>query len=300
MHSMSLGKAFVLWLLAIVVEVLNAETRKEFLKSSRVGSKAFIVQRHANRNGRYLVIGEYGGGGRRSSIIIPEGREGKGWYEWVIELQKVATFFNVSDSGGRRGGTGGSSQPSFGKGYGDAHSGRTFCWYASTKIEVGIPATRKPEQGLEALQWLYKEALVCRTRFHAPSIDEAGMLVRMTSYKGGTGEDSAKICTNDFCHKGCVVEGEKAPFCCCRYLRTQLELMREEMDRMVKKLNAGLGLSRLARRMVASTDASLGHSGSGYLARPEVFCDPRSEFGPTPCTVFDIQEPFHCWWANQK
>lgn len=26
-------------------------------------------------------------------------------------------------------------------------------------------------------QWSYKEALVGRTRFHAPSIDEAGMLV---------------------------------------------------------------------------------------------------------------------------
>jgi hypothetical protein len=32
MRSVSFGKAFVLWLLAIMVEVLNAEATKEFLK----------------------------------------------------------------------------------------------------------------------------------------------------------------------------------------------------------------------------------------------------------------------------
>lgn len=85
MCSVPLGKAFVLWLVAIVEE-LYAEATKEILNSSREGSKAFIVQRRANKNGCYLVIGEYGSGGRRNSIVMREGREGKGWYNWVIEL----------------------------------------------------------------------------------------------------------------------------------------------------------------------------------------------------------------------
>lgn len=90
----------------------------------------------------------------------------------MIKLQKAATSFGVSYGGGRRGGTGWSSQPLLEEGYGAARLGRTFCEYASTKMEVRIPVTRKPEYGLEAVQWLYMKALVGRTRFHAPSINE--------------------------------------------------------------------------------------------------------------------------------
>jgi len=49
MHSVSLGKATVLWLVAIMEELLNAEVSKEFLKSSRMGSKSFIIQRREQR-----------------------------------------------------------------------------------------------------------------------------------------------------------------------------------------------------------------------------------------------------------
>lgn len=44
MHSVSLGKVIVLWLVDFMEELLNVEVTKEFLKSTRVGSKAFIVQ----------------------------------------------------------------------------------------------------------------------------------------------------------------------------------------------------------------------------------------------------------------
>jgi hypothetical protein len=47
--SVSLGKATVLWLVAIMEELLNAEVSKEFLKSSRMGSKSFIIQRREQR-----------------------------------------------------------------------------------------------------------------------------------------------------------------------------------------------------------------------------------------------------------
>jgi hypothetical protein len=77
MRSISMGKVIVQWLLAIMEELLKAEAIKEFLKSSIVGSKAYIVQRSANRFGHYLVVKEYGSGGRHDSIVIPEGREGK-------------------------------------------------------------------------------------------------------------------------------------------------------------------------------------------------------------------------------
>jgi len=63
----------------------------------------------------------------------------------VIELQKVATFFGSSNGGGRKGGTGGSSQPSFSEGYDVARSCRNFRGHASTKMEVHILVTGKPE-----------------------------------------------------------------------------------------------------------------------------------------------------------
>jgi hypothetical protein len=63
----------------------------------------------------------------------------------VIKLQKAAISFGVSYGGGRRGGTGGSSQPLLEEGYGAACLGRTFCEYASIRMEVHILVTRKPE-----------------------------------------------------------------------------------------------------------------------------------------------------------
>ena len=73
MRSVSLGKASILWLLAVMEEVLNTEVAKEFFKKNRAGSKVFFGQRNANRSGHFLVISEYGGGGWHNSIVIPAG-----------------------------------------------------------------------------------------------------------------------------------------------------------------------------------------------------------------------------------
>lgn len=56
MRSVSLGKASILWLLAVMEEVLNIEVAKEFLKKNRAGSKVFFVQRNANRSGLFWSL----------------------------------------------------------------------------------------------------------------------------------------------------------------------------------------------------------------------------------------------------
>jgi hypothetical protein len=43
LHSMSLGRVSVNWLLATMEDLLLVEALKEFLKSSRVGSNALIA-----------------------------------------------------------------------------------------------------------------------------------------------------------------------------------------------------------------------------------------------------------------
>jgi hypothetical protein len=73
-HSVFLGKVTVSWLLATFEALQQAEGLKEFVKSSRVGNKAFIVWRSTNKFGSYLAIVENGGGGRRGLVIIPKGR----------------------------------------------------------------------------------------------------------------------------------------------------------------------------------------------------------------------------------
>jgi hypothetical protein len=54
-RSVFLGKVIVSWLLDTMESLFPAEGAKEFVKFSRVGSKAFIIQ--------YCVVMEYGGGG---------------------------------------------------------------------------------------------------------------------------------------------------------------------------------------------------------------------------------------------
>jgi hypothetical protein len=78
-------------------DVPQAEVSKEFFKSFRAGSTAFIIQRCVNRNDRFLVINEYSRGGRRN--VIPKGQEGKSWPGWVVELCNIVDSLVVSDDG---------------------------------------------------------------------------------------------------------------------------------------------------------------------------------------------------------
>lgn len=48
------------WLLATVEAMVNGESLKEFVRSSRVGSKAYIAQRYSNSHGWYLALAKYG------------------------------------------------------------------------------------------------------------------------------------------------------------------------------------------------------------------------------------------------
>lgn len=100
MHSLSLGIASVNWSLATLGDLLLVEASMEFLKSSRVGSKAFIAQKCANKFGRYLAFPEYEGGVRRGFVVIPKGRGGRGWACFVPELRKVLETFQTSFGNG--------------------------------------------------------------------------------------------------------------------------------------------------------------------------------------------------------
>lgn len=47
-----------------------------------------------------MELGEYGIGGRRSFIVILDGREGRGWAGCAAQLRKVVNFFEPSGNVG--------------------------------------------------------------------------------------------------------------------------------------------------------------------------------------------------------
>lgn len=60
---------------------------------------------------------------------------------------------------------------------------------------------------------------------------------------------------------------------------------KEELDRLIKKVDMGLDHSWSARMIDASTNVGLGHIGSGS------FSEPVSEFGPIPHTIIIDPKP---------
>jgi hypothetical protein len=90
------------------------------LKSSRVGSKAFIAQRLVNKLGRYMAVAEYGGGGWRGFVVISEARGGQGWPGFVLKLWKVLETFQIS----------------FGDGYTTCHSEVPLGGFSSSRLKL--------------------------------------------------------------------------------------------------------------------------------------------------------------------
>jgi hypothetical protein len=58
----------------------------EFVRTSKVGSSAFVAQRCSNSYGWFSAVEEYGGVGRRGFIVLSKGQEGKGWRNCVVDV----------------------------------------------------------------------------------------------------------------------------------------------------------------------------------------------------------------------
>lgn len=95
-RAVFLGKVIVAWLSATMELFVQGKESTEFIKSPRDGNKAFLAQRCFNRSVQYLTVVEYRCGEQRGFIVIPEGREGRGWRVCAVELRKVVSFFELS------------------------------------------------------------------------------------------------------------------------------------------------------------------------------------------------------------
>lgn len=86
-----LGAQSIGWLFSTLESVLRF-SGKDFVRSSREGSKVIIVRRGGNVAGRFIEVAAYDLGGLRGIIYIPEGRNGWGWRRFLAELGKVRDF----------------------------------------------------------------------------------------------------------------------------------------------------------------------------------------------------------------
>ncbi|GMY12592.1 pentatricopeptide repeat-containing protein [Fagus crenata] len=70
-----------------MVELESKLANGTFIRTMRVGDIVFIIQRCSNYKGKYVSVQEIHKGGRRGSIIIPEGKNGCRWQGFGFELR---------------------------------------------------------------------------------------------------------------------------------------------------------------------------------------------------------------------
>lgn len=77
------------WLLASVEELIAAKDSVVFWRRSRSGFPSTLVQRCANKHGRFLIVEDFGGDRHRGSILVLEGKNGEGWESFRTEHSAV-------------------------------------------------------------------------------------------------------------------------------------------------------------------------------------------------------------------
>lgn len=61
---------------------------RDFFVMTREGNRSFLVQRRSNINSHFISLEEYGGGGKRGSIFIPE-EGGDGWQQLAAPYKEA-------------------------------------------------------------------------------------------------------------------------------------------------------------------------------------------------------------------
>ncbi len=85
-HSVSMGKKGARWLGKCIEENIARETEQAFIRTFRESDKGYVIRRFNNKHGRYLEITEYGRGGCKGRLAIPEGQSQSGWRGFNKEL----------------------------------------------------------------------------------------------------------------------------------------------------------------------------------------------------------------------
>jgi len=96
-----MGFQSVVWMLNMMEELMNGLPSKEFCRSRRVGDSVLILKKRQNHYGQFLEITEYRKGGRRSYVVISEGRDNCGWGRCISQLRRLVKRFELAGIAGQ-------------------------------------------------------------------------------------------------------------------------------------------------------------------------------------------------------
>jgi hypothetical protein len=98
-HLVTMGKAGARWLGKCIEENIVRETEQAFVRTFREQDKGYVIRRFENKRGRYLEIADYGRGGCKGRLDIPEGQKQSGWRGFNKELTLLLNPIPVVNKG---------------------------------------------------------------------------------------------------------------------------------------------------------------------------------------------------------
>ena len=94
-HLVTMGKEGALWLGKCIEENIVRETEQAFVCTFREQDKGYVIRRFENKRGRYLEIADYGRGGCKGRLAIPEGQKQSEWRGFNKELTLLFNLIPV-------------------------------------------------------------------------------------------------------------------------------------------------------------------------------------------------------------
>jgi hypothetical protein len=85
-HLVFMGKEGARWLGKRIEENVARETEPAFIRTFKESDKGYVIRRFTNKHGRYLELTDYGRGGCKGRLAIPEGQNQSGWQGFNKEL----------------------------------------------------------------------------------------------------------------------------------------------------------------------------------------------------------------------
>jgi hypothetical protein len=92
LSTVYLGETRLIWLVKMMTELVSETTGIGACRDHRLGGSVMFLQKRMNKYGRFMEITEYGRGGRRSFVVIPEGREGQGWRHCILQMGRLVKY----------------------------------------------------------------------------------------------------------------------------------------------------------------------------------------------------------------
>ena len=96
-HSVFMGKDRARWLGKCIEENVVRETEQAFVRTFRGSDKGYVIRQFTNKNGCYLELIDYGRGGCKGRLAIPEGQKQSGWRGFNKELQLLLNLILVDN-----------------------------------------------------------------------------------------------------------------------------------------------------------------------------------------------------------